>query len=479
MGSATTRPTRRGVTIRTCATALAVTIIAGCGGDDGADDDAAATTVAATTGGDTAVTTTAATDPAATGPAGTDSAPDDPAPTTADAAPGITEAATSDDANVAIADLPPPTGDPILIGLVNTEGTPGLDFPDIRLAIAGTVDYLNQHGGVGGRPIELEDCIAAGSPETSQACAQELTGKGVEMVLLGLDLFPDYATYNAAGVPVVGMLPILPGDYTADALFLTGGNATVMAAAAGVTKNHFDATTVGIVSADNPGANSSLAALTAALDKAGVTYTSVKGGDNETDAGYQGLMREAAAGNPDVLVSLYSDAGCIGTMRGRASLGIEIPVITTGICSSAEVLEQVGDDALGWTFIGVSTQEETPALAILQEIMAPVLEVDPSEVDSTALGLGGLGLTMMLSVAVFGNQLEADGGDVSGSGIYELLGTSDELTSWPGDAPIDCGAAPAYPAVCAFIFPFAEYVEGGEVRTIPGLEAVSALEYLP
>ena len=302
----------------------------------------------------------------------------------------------------------------MVLGLVNTEGTPGLDFPDIRLAIAGTIDYLNEHGGIGGRPIQLESCTANGSPETSQACAQELTGKGVEMVLLGLDLFPDYATYTAAGVPVVGMLPILPGDYSANALFLTGGNATVMAAAAGVAKEHFAAATVGIVSADNPGANSSLAALTAALDKAGVAHTSVKGGDNETDAGYQGLMREAAAGDPDLLVSLYSDAGCIGTMRGRAALGIDIPVITTGICSSAEVLEQVGDDAVGWNFIGVATQEDTPSLAILQEIMAPVLGVEPSEVDSTALGLGGLGLTMVLSIAVFGNQLAADGADVSG-----------------------------------------------------------------
>ena len=162
-----------------------------------------------------------------------------------------------------------------------------------------------------------------------------------------------------------------------------------------------------------------------------------------------------------------------------SALGIDIPVITTGICSSAEVLDQVGDDAVGWNFIGVATQEDTPSLAILQEIMAPVLGVEPSEVDSTALGLGGLGLTMVLSLAVFGNQLAADGADVSGQAIYDLLGASDELTSWPGDAPIDCGGAPAYPAVCAFIFPFAEYVAGGEVRTIPGLEAVSALEYLP
>jgi ABC-type branched-subunit amino acid transport system substrate-binding protein len=431
-----------------------------CGGDDESADTAAPVVTDA--------------------PADTTAAPDtSPADTTADTT-ADTAAPTDDlEATAVFPTLAPPTGEEMVIGLVNTEGTPGLDFPDIREDIAGTIDYLNQHGGVGNRPVKLETCVATGAPETSQACAQELTGKGVELVMLGLDLFPDYATYTAAGVPVIGMLPILPGDYNADARLLTGGNATTMAAAAGAAKEHFGATTVGIVSADNAGANGTLASLTAALDKVGITYKSVKGGDNETDAGYQGLMREAAADNPDLLISLYSDAGCIGTMRGRASLGITIPVITTGICSGTDVLEQVGDDAVGWNFIGVSTQEDTPELAILQDIMAPVLDIEPSEVDSTALGLGALGLTMMMSIALFGNAIAADGGDVTGASIYEYLDASDNIVSWPGTTPLECGASPAYSSVCAFVLPFAEYLEGGEIRTIEGLEAFSALEYLP
>ena len=226
--------------------------------------------------------------------------------------------------------------------------------------------------------------------------------------MLGLDLFPDYATYTAADIPVVGVLPILPGDYTANALFLTGGNATTTAAMAAVAKDHFQAQNVAIVSADNAGANGTEAALTAALDLAGIAHTTVKGGDNETDAGYQGLMREATKNDPDLLVSLYSDAGCVGTIRGRAALGITTPVITTAICSGKEVLDQVGDDALGWAFVGVQTQEDTPELAILQEILAPALGVEPSEVDSTALGLGGLGVVGIMSLAEYSNIMAAE-----------------------------------------------------------------------
>ncbi len=423
-----------------------------------------------------ATTTTAA--PAASATTATTSASSTSAAATS--VPVTTAAAASTASpSAAFKDLAPPTGKEILIGLVNTEGTPGLDFPEIRVDIQASVDYLNKHGGMGGRSIKITNCTAKGSPETSQACAQELAGKKVEMVLLGLDLFPDYATYTAANIPVVGVLPILPGDYTAKALFLTGGNATTTGAMAAVAKDHFKAKTVGIVSSDNPGANGTEAALTAALDIAGIGHITVKGGDNETDAGYQGLMREAAKGNPDLLVSLYSDAGCIGTIRGRAASGITIPVITTAICSGRDVLKEVGDDALGWSFVGVQTQKDTPELAILQNILAPALGVAPKDVDSTALGLGALGLIEIMSLAEYADIMAAKGQAVTGASLFAFVGSAKDLKQWPNGATIECGAAKKYPTICAFTFPVSEYLAGGSVKTIKGLDAVSAKDYLP
>ena len=430
--------------------------------------------------------------PAPTAPAATDAPTSDPAPSdtttgaTTDATtdtdptePATTEPVGADDPHVAFGSLEPPTGTPMVVGLSNIEGAPGLDFPDVRAAIEGGVEYLNQHGGFGGRPIVLETCIANGSPEGSQACAQELVGKDVELVFLGVDLFADYATYGAADVPVLGVLPILPTDYAADALFLTGGNVTVMAATALAARDHFGATKVGIVHADNPGSNSSAASLTAALDALGVEHATVKGGEVETDAGFQGLMREVASQDPDLLVSLYADAGCIGMMRARVSLAIETPVIATGICGSTEVIDQVGDDAMGWSFVGVTAKDDSPANALLQEIMAPVLGVAPEEVDRAALGLGALGLFLPMSTAVYANEIAAAGDEVTGRAIHDHLRTAEGLRLWPGTSPIDCGAEPDYPSICSFTVPFAEYTEDGELRTIEGLEALSVLGSLP
>jgi hypothetical protein len=252
-----------------------------------------------------------------------------------------------------------------------------------------------------------------------------------------------------------------------------------MAATALAARDHFGATKVGIVHADNPGSNSSAASLAAALDALGVEHVTVKGGEVETDAGFQGLVREVASEDPDLLVSLYADAGCVGMMRARVSLGVDTPVIATGICGSTDVIDQVGDDAIGWSFVGVTAQDDSPANALLQEIMAPVLGVAPEEVDRAALGLGALGLFLPMSTAVYANQLADAGDEVTGRAIYEYLGTADDLRLWPGTSPIDCGAEPAYPSICSFTFPFAEYVEGGELRTIEGLEALSVLGNLP
>ena len=60
-------------------------------------------------------------------------------------------------------------------------------------------------------------------------------------------------------------------------------------------------------------------------------------------------------------MTLYDGAGCIGTMRGRTALGITTPVLAPSSCAESDVIDQVGDDALGWIFLGAQTNEPSPA----------------------------------------------------------------------------------------------------------------------
>lgn len=450
-------------------------VAAACGGDD-ADDTAADTEESSSDEATTSEDEAGADEPAAE----TDEATEDeePAAEGDGGETGLSEDSLGRDLSI----LAPPAGEPIVIGMVNTEGPAGLNFPELEEAAAASVDYLNQHGGLGDRPIQLEVCIAAGSPESSQECAQELAGKNVEMVWIGLDLFPDYATYDAAGIPVVGIIPLFPADYASDAIYLGGGNATLAAGNAYVAKEYFGATKVAIISADNAGANSSEASVIAALEKAGIEYRSIKGAESETDAGAQGLVREALSDDPDLLISLYGDAGCIGMIRGRAALGSDVPVLAASTCTNGEVLDAVGDDAFGWIFLPGGDRDDTVETIALKTALAPMVGVDdPADVVISDLGLGSLSPIIVFTVAVAANDLAELGEEVTGASIAAHIKANPDgrLAMFPEGAPLSCGQAEAYPSVCDLSLFAGEYVGDGRIEFVEGLERFDVTEYLP
>jgi hypothetical protein len=138
------------------------------------------------------------------------------------------------------------------------------------------------------------------------------------------------------------------------------------------------------------------------------------------------------------------------------------------------VIDVVGDDAVGWSFIGIGGAGDTPAALERDEIVS-LGHDDPA----AFLGLGALAITSMMTVARVANHVAGDGGEVTGVAIYEELASTRELTIFPGETPLLCGSVAAYPSVCSFELPVGEYLEGGEVLTVPGFEAVSVADYLP
>ncbi len=151
-------------------------------------------------------------------------------------------------------------------------------------------------------------------------------------------------------------------------------------------------------------------------------------------------MSQANADNPDLLVSLYDGPGCIGTMRGRTSLGITTPVLAPNSCAATEVIDQVGDEALGWIFLGAQTNEPSAANDLIAEIMSPVLDVPADEVDPSALGLGGLGIVQAMTLAQFSDAIVSEGGEITGESLYAYMGSTNE-SIWPSGLPFECGRA--------------------------------------
>lgn len=371
------------------------------------------------------------------------------------------------------------TGEPFTIGVINIEGAPAFDFPEFTDGFDAATQYVNDElGGAGGRPIIIEECIAQGSPESSQQCAQELTSKNVELVLVGLDVFTDYTTFAAAGIPVIGSIPILATDYAAEAIYITGGNLAVMTSIAMVARDELGAKKVGILSADNAAGNAGSDILEDALTAAGIEYTIVKGGDNETDAGYQGLMRQAAEGDPDALVSLYSGPGCVGTIRARTALGLDTPVLTTGLCRDKSVIDVVGDEAVGWIF--ATGDDSGEQFDVIRNALAEFKGVDPDDVNTG--GFTVIGFLQLMSVWDVANDLaQADGPDaLTGTAVYEEMKTATDRALWGGGGlPYDCGQESDYPSICSYGLQYSEYLPGGELELLADGAFISGQELLP
>ncbi len=295
--------------------------------------------------------------------------------------------------------------------------------------------------------------------------------------MLGLDLFPGYDTFTAANIPVTGVLPILPGDYTANALFLGGGNTTTTAAMAAFAQENFDATTAGIVSADNAGANGTEADLKKALDAAGITYVSIKGGDNETDAGFQGLMAPGHGRRSRRAVlavrrrRLHRHDPWSGRARHR----------DTGD-HDRHLQQRRGDQPgrrrrrgvvlhrrldRGDRHAGGRRPAGDPGVARLHQLhRARSRRTRPSP-----------GCCRLATIA---NTVAADGGEVTGASIYEALGASDGVVNWPDAQPVRLWRSADVSDHLQLHLPDRDLdIPETGIETVPGFEALDTTPYLP
>jgi branched-chain amino acid transport system substrate-binding protein len=117
------------------------------------------------------------------------------------------------------------TGDPIKIGYQNPEGDPAGSFPEASAGAAAAAAFINAElGGLGGRPIELDICTMAISPDESQRCANELAADGVELAVHSINFFGNhYPIYQGSNIPSVVGSPVTIADFTTPGVFSIGG----------------------------------------------------------------------------------------------------------------------------------------------------------------------------------------------------------------------------------------------------------------
>ncbi|ONH22891.1 hypothetical protein BL253_34510 [Pseudofrankia asymbiotica] len=115
------------------------------------------------------------------------------------------------------------TGAPIKLVSIEDELTREHYSAGIRTA----VDYINNHGGVKGRPLQVTICPNNDDANVAASCARKAIADGVVADVASANNFGSNSNpvYEAAGVSVFGDSPLTSADFTSKAVFpLQGGS---------------------------------------------------------------------------------------------------------------------------------------------------------------------------------------------------------------------------------------------------------------
>ena len=248
----------------------------------------------------------------------------------------------------------PATGPPIVVGLINQEDAPVGSFPEMRRSAEAAARYVNEElGGVDGRPIKLETCTTRGTPESSQACANQLVGKQPVAVLGGIDLgaAASLPVLQRAGIPYVGSSPTLAEELSSPTSYMLGGGTVAdLLGQADYALNTLKVTRVAAVYVDLPGL------LTTVVQASDVVLrtkgaTSVKTVAEKADAAdFTVALTSANNSNPDVIFVVFPAQSCARIMQARQALAIKAKMFYPGACAAQSVVDAAGGGAEGAYF---------------------------------------------------------------------------------------------------------------------------------
>jgi branched-chain amino acid transport system substrate-binding protein len=317
------------------------------------------------------------------------------------------------------------TGEPIVIGMINQEGTPAGSFPENREAAEAAVEYVNQElGGVDGRPFELIVEITDATPESASAAANALLEQDPVVVTPGVDFgtAASIPIFEEANMPYVGGVPLLPPELTSAISFtFTGGSVAAFPGQSVYIGEELGAETVNIIYTDNPaGLEAATTFGQSILEQVGVQEVNLIPEDaNATD--FTPAVSAANEGDPDAIMVLFAAQGCSRIMQAVASLGIETAMFYPGSCLDDEVIQAGGEGAEGAYFNSehiLYNDTDDPDVALYREAM------EQYRPDAKISGFSQSSFTTIINLHTIMTEIGAD--NVTSEAIIDYLeGTQD------------------------------------------------------
>lgn len=346
-----------------------------------------------------------------------------------------------------IPDLPvaaDPSLEPIKIGMINQENSPAGSFPELRFAAEAAINWINAElGGVDGRPLELYPCITEFSPESSQACAQELVLEEVVALVGGLDVLIHGAlpVLEENGLPIVGGIPAgLAEQRSPSAFAFSGGTAGGMAAfmkhaadqgyeKAFIAYGDFDSFQVAVEEyGAKVGESLGLEVRTNNFPLFGADYTRV--------------LNDAKAFGAEAVVINAADAACVPVMKGFRDLGFEGTLYMFGACAAEEIIGAADGANIGVIFNSEGPPAQDDTEGEIFDLASNKYNTGNAQAAGTVAFRGMMNLYAVLQ--------ELGGENITSAGIVEILENAvDRESFWGHNYTCDGEQVPGLPSLCA------------------------------
>ena len=348
------------------------------------------------------------------------------------------------------------TGEPIKIGVQNTEGDPAGSFPEYAVAAQAAADYINAElGGLGGRPIEIELCKQLVSPDDSQRCANELASADVELALSTLNFFGNhFSIYQGSDIPVVVGTPLTIADFTAPGVFSIGAGGGCLGVHTGLVEfatnqleelEDIDVERVAVPWADTPPGVVCYNDLEAkpldvingsepgdaerAGDKPDLEHVGIPIAPSSPDVTPQAT--EVLDYDPDVIIYSAQGSDCWNFVDALGRLGWtpdDIPLVLSSSCTDFDAMRAAGDLAKGIYFVGSSSGLLSPLDSLEGKRLddATTYQEKGAEYgmsdDDIFKTFASAGFSAMMNIWRFSQGVD---GDVTGQAIADALAATD------------------------------------------------------
>lgn len=286
---------RRRWSHRALAGVLAASLVAaGCGDDD--EGDAGETTVKA---------------PSSSAAGGASTTSDGGSATSAPQSTGGTQTTSAPK---------PATGEPIKLFTIHDTGSQSDDF---MTGINAAIESINEHGGVNGRPLEIEKCDTGRDPARAEQCARSAVDNDDVVATVGdtngfgTQIMP---VLEQAGMPAVGHEAYTQADAKSPVAFNSTPGFFISLAGPVLLVRNVEATKIGVPFIDNPAGNAIPALVEKAITPIGGSV-SAKAGIPLTATDVSTQVAAIQESDPDGVAPILSAALTESVLQSAVQLG--------------------------------------------------------------------------------------------------------------------------------------------------------------